>query len=124
MHLKGAMTAIAICALNVRAIADADAVGYTETRPSSAQLLTRDMTDEDITRLIYNAMPFPILSILHGIEGDKRHFAVNMNIAALGKSKSVFHVAFHVPISADRSVIERAVHAAARYAIHSLKQLR
>jgi hypothetical protein len=47
-----------------------------------------------------------------------------MNIAALKKSEPVFNVTFHVPISADRIIVERAVHAAANYAIRSLSRLR
>lgn len=102
---------------------DAYSVGYTENPASNGPLLTSDMTEEDIARLIHGTMPYPVLSILHGIQGDQRHFAINMNIAALKKSEPVFHVSFHVPISADRAIIEKAVHAAAGYAIYSLNRL-
>lgn len=48
---------------------DAYSVGYTENPASNGPLLTSDMTEEDIARLIHGRMPYPVLSILHGIQG-------------------------------------------------------
>jgi hypothetical protein len=118
------MVFILFSALGVHVGFDAHSVGLTENRSSGDPLLTRDMTEKEILRLIHGTMPYPVLSVRHGTQGDRRHFAINMNIAALKKSEPVFNVTFHVPVSADRIIVERAVHAAANYAIRSLSRLR
>lgn len=90
------------------------AVSAPRTETQREITLTRDMTEAEVDAAIRQAMPYPVVSILHGVKEDKRHFAVNLRIS--GKSQPVFNVNWHVPISADRELMLRSIRAASEYA--------
>lgn len=77
-------------------------------------LFTRDMTEQEVDTEIRKAMPFPVISILFAVKNGKRHFAVNMRLPKA--IEPVFHVNWHVPISADRGLMLRSIRAASEYA--------
>lgn len=72
---------------------------------TQSAVFSHGMTEAEIGSEIRQAMPLPIVSILHGVKDVKRHFAVNMRIE--GKSDPVFNVSWHVPPLAGRQVMLR-----------------
>jgi hypothetical protein len=85
----------------------------------SPRLFTRDMTEMEVDHAIRSAMPFPVISILHGVRGDKRHFAVNLR----HPSKGVFNVNWHVPISASKELMMKSLEAARAYAVSAAERI-
>jgi len=85
-------------------------------------LIVASLTDREIWQQVKGKMPYPVVEIFHWKQGEKIHFAIDLDIDKLGLSDPRFNVRFELPKDADADLFIRAVKAASKYAENGISE--